>query len=346
MSEAEEGTGSDVQCEDRPSFKCAISLVGPLTTTILVVINYFATDKLLFGRSQNNQWPWLQGMLYVLYAGIIIAVLFCHFSDPGKVKRGDFKPVVSERKPGATAEAIAPDGSRFGIFFCDECQLWRPALAQHCSSCGCCFRALDHHCGMMGTCVAENNMKFFMLVLLFVGMAGALTLIAGVKHFYDCPECSSVDVIGTVLILVLLFLPCGPPFSGSLCLSCIGCYSFALVGSQCCYPETQWKSRDSHRPWGVRAKPTSCLERVSCYFISNFCRVSCRKCRCRSHLWPWSPVETTSNRVKERVGADDEGGSAVDNQVDALFEASDRCMHRCSRGGKNRKVQQEVELII
>ena len=185
-----------------------------------------------------------------------------------------------------------------------------------------------------------------MLVLLFVGMAGAPDINCRGEALLRLPgvQLSGCHRHGAYSRVALP--PMRATFLRVALPSCIGCYSFALVGSQCCYPETQWKSRDAHRPWGVRAKPTSCWERVSCYFISNFCRVSCRKCRCRSHLWPWSPVETTSNRVKERVRADDEGGSAVDNQVDALFEASERCMHRCSRGGKNRKVHQEVELSI
>lgn len=53
---------------------------------------------------------------------------------------------------------------------CDICQLPKPPLAAHCSTCGYCHLRCDHHCAITGQCVADKNMKAFLLSFFYISL--------------------------------------------------------------------------------------------------------------------------------------------------------------------------------
>jgi palmitoyltransferase len=59
---------------------------------------------------------------------------------------------------------------------CAKCGLLKPDRAHHCSTCGRCYFRFDHHCPVVGNCIALNNMKAFMLFLIYTGV---MLIIAG-----------------------------------------------------------------------------------------------------------------------------------------------------------------------
>ncbi|OHT04357.1 DHHC zinc finger domain containing protein [Tritrichomonas foetus] len=50
---------------------------------------------------------------------------------------------------------------------CMKCGLPKPNRTHHCSQCGKCYFRFDHHCPIIGNCVALNNMKAFMLMMIY-----------------------------------------------------------------------------------------------------------------------------------------------------------------------------------
>jgi hypothetical protein len=104
--------------------------------------------------------------------------------------------------------------------WCETCKLWRPPRAHHCSTCNRCYERcaalrppwgaagptaprtrreapawggrFDHHCPVMGTCIARGNHRFFILFLLFGGLAAALATVHAVATLARCPaSCAS-----------------------------------------------------------------------------------------------------------------------------------------------------------
>ena len=56
---------------------------------------------------------------------------------------------------------------------CDRCDTVKPARAHHCSICDKCVLIMDHHCPWVNNCVGLENIRYFLLFILYLMMGCA-----------------------------------------------------------------------------------------------------------------------------------------------------------------------------
>ena len=77
----------------------------------------------------------------------------------------------------------------------------QPPLSVHCKICGYCHLRRDHHCGVTGQCVADKNMKGFILSFLYASLFSLSP--SGAYNFF---------VVRNYEVLSLLLMIYGPTF--------------------------------------------------------------------------------------------------------------------------------------
>lgn len=120
----------------------------------------------------------------VVFNTVIFLLLMAHvravFSDPGVVplpqNRVDFSDIHSAEagrnllhlfKSAIISIFLGCEHIEWTV--CTRCEMYRPPRAHHCRICKRCIRRMDHHCPWINNCVGEQNQKYFIQFLVYVG---------------------------------------------------------------------------------------------------------------------------------------------------------------------------------
>lgn len=68
--------------------------------------------------------------------------------------------------------------------FCDKCDMIRPPRCHHCRVCNRCVLQFDHHCVWLNNCIGYNNVRSFVLVLVYITAACWYGVLLLYKPFY------------------------------------------------------------------------------------------------------------------------------------------------------------------
>jgi len=70
------------------------------------------------------------------------------------------------------------------VRYCHVCDLFKPASAHHCRTCGRCINRLDHHCPWISGCVGELNQRYFLLFLFYVFLSASSSILLFLYRSY------------------------------------------------------------------------------------------------------------------------------------------------------------------
>jgi len=105
------------------------------------------------------------------------------------------------RSAGETAHLRAPlappgpgvaMGALEGYRFCTPCGAPKPPHDHHCKICGTCVVEMDHHCPFIANCVGRQNLRHFLLFLLYACLGLAeVTVVAALAFLQAAPTPTS-----------------------------------------------------------------------------------------------------------------------------------------------------------
>lgn len=146
-------------------------LVGTCMSAIVWILMLYSAITMAV-LSQNHH---LNAVLACVYGTLVALALAAHIktclTDPGSVP--------SDAVPYQT----------IGIPYhnmCSQCQTYKPAASHHCRICNRCISGMDHHCPWMNNCIGTNNLKHFILFLLYTWTACALALLLFAVNYFFC----------------------------------------------------------------------------------------------------------------------------------------------------------------
>ncbi|PIK35607.1 putative palmitoyltransferase ZDHHC24 [Apostichopus japonicus] len=68
----------------------------------------------------------------------------------------------------SSGKNILPSVLKTGWRYCPVCMLNAPPRAHHCGDCNTCVLVRDHHCVFTGRCVGHNNMRYYLMMVVFL----------------------------------------------------------------------------------------------------------------------------------------------------------------------------------
>jgi hypothetical protein len=142
--------------------------------------------------------PVTLGMMYNVLCAMALA---CHaktsLTDPGSVP---LAAIPSER------QRLMKDSHSM----CGQCQTFKPPMSHHCRICNRCISKMDHHCPWMNNCVGANNLKHFLLFLVYTWTCAAFALsLFGWNYFFCADEDCTFHPIVVHLVRVMTLLCVG-----------------------------------------------------------------------------------------------------------------------------------------
>lgn len=207
-------------------------------------------------------------MVYVLivYASVTILLLAQHQHVP-KFVAGFYITVcalamASHAKttftdPGAVPSVAVPIHTKNVNFhaMCSQCQSYKPKTSHHCRICNRCISRMDHHCPWMNNCVGANNMKHFILFLIYTWTGSLLALILFIIHYFFCRVCE-FTMLERQLVRAMTFICCGSfLFTTSMILN----VTYAIMTGVGTIDRLKMKANDTWQDYGPE-QPTPLTE--------------------------------------------------------------------------------------
>jgi hypothetical protein len=149
-----------------------------MSTMVWVLLLYSASTVTALTITEGI--PVVLGMIYNV---LVVLALASHaktsLTDPGSVPSS---AIPSER------QRLLRDSHSM----CGQCQTFKPPGSHHCRICNRCISRMDHHCPWMNNCVGSNNLKHFLLFLVYTWTCAAYSLVLfGWNYFFCAGTCSS-----------------------------------------------------------------------------------------------------------------------------------------------------------
>lgn len=171
-------------------------------------VNYVIVSEMFVSFFRWSNWGIANCAVFeTLIVLMVVAHVRAMCSDPGSVAQ---KTVTPEEISVGSTRTDVPKRR-----YCRRCQCVKPPRAHHCSTCDRCIMKMDHHCPWVNNCVGQNNMKFFLQFLLYVGLggihAGGMLVYRLVYCIRNPRMCAAVSTLSLVLcicggILAILFV--------------------------------------------------------------------------------------------------------------------------------------------
>eukprot|EP00808_Paulinella_micropora_P012380 g35589.t1 len=167
-----------VRLGPRSDWKYLVSGWGGLISLFLVYTLILAPKIWVTRR-------WLVIGSFCTWLLVIYFYMRCCLLDPGYIPPRTILHLVDAQTKGAYRKRVASSlggdlNKEWNIYFaycsdasynrgkmCETCNLPRPPLSTHCSTCDVCVRCWDHHCNWVANCIGQRNHRSFVCFMIF-----------------------------------------------------------------------------------------------------------------------------------------------------------------------------------
>jgi len=188
--------------------------VGTLMSTLVWVLFAYSGVTVVM-LAQRSHAPTFVAAFYCTICALALAShAKTSLTDPGSVP--------SSALPVNPSLVAAEQGHQRHAM-CAVCQSFKPPGAHHCRICNRCISKMDHHCPWMDNCIGANNLKFFILFLLYTWTASATALLLfGVNYFFCNSANCEFDGMEIQLVRAMTLLCVGSlVFTSSMIISVV-----------------------------------------------------------------------------------------------------------------------------
>lgn len=180
-----------------------------LTYAAIIYSDYVVIVQLVIPTMSDSLLGAFNAVLFnILLALLIASHLRAMLSDPGIVPLPQANLDFSDLHSGVRKPL---NQSENGWTVCGKCETYRPPRAHHCRICRRCIRRMDHHCPWINNCVGENNQKYFLQFLFYVGIAAIhailIVLLSALKKCTTC-QTNETDEHTKLVLQVILVIMC------------------------------------------------------------------------------------------------------------------------------------------
>ena len=197
---------------------CSVFCPNFFVILIAIALGYISIFYIYPETYKSTNKKWFVGFLWIICTVSFFMFLWCWLyaatQDPGRIvddleKRGYLNRIHRGDIPLCLSH----------LPICPHCRVPMPLNSMHCDTCKTCVLRYDHHCGVVGQCIADKNIKAFILSFFYAFLFGESSALTGITFCISDKNSQSFDIM-KVLVLI------GSLYSGVVGLSL---FSFGLA---------------------------------------------------------------------------------------------------------------------